>query len=175
MKKYFSLVVVCLFIVFVFSNMSYQQQTIIPQLKQWLADEPFYNVLSKIEVPYWGTTISVETRGYHYFVEFLIRKGFHFVGFGMLAVLFYLLYRKFKLNFAVLLSIGTTFIIANLDEYRQTFVPGRTGVFNDVLLDTAGAVTFVFLSKILLVLRDYVRKKNSNSISDAGTKTKFNN
>ncbi len=110
MKKYLFLVVVGLSILLIFSNMTYQQQTIIPQLKQWLANKPFYDLLSRIELTYWGTTISVETRGYYYFVEFLIRKSFHFIGYGLLASLFYLVYRKFKLTLAVVYSIATTFV-----------------------------------------------------------------
>ncbi len=128
--------------------MSYEQQTIVPALKNLLVNKPFYHLLSQIEVTYWGRTISVETRGYYYFVEFLIRKGFHFVGFGFIGILFYLFYRRFKLKFATIFAIVTTFIIASFDEFRQTFVDGRTGIFDDVLLDTFGAITFVFLFKI---------------------------
>lgn len=127
--------------------MSYEQQTIVPALRNLLANKPFYHILSQIEVTYWGRTISVETRGYYYFVEFLIRKGFHFVGFGFIGILFYLFYRQFRFQFATIFAILTTFIIAAFDEFRQTFVDGRTGIFDDVLLDTVGAVTFVFLFK----------------------------
>lgn len=128
--------------------MSYEQQTIVPALKNVLSDQPFYHILSQIEVTYWGKTISVETRGYHYFVEFLIRKGFHFVGYGFIGILFYLFYRHFKLKFATIFAILTTFIIASFDEFRQTFIEGRTGIFDDVLLDTSGAITFIVLFKI---------------------------
>ena len=85
MKKYVFFVIIALFIVFYFSSMSYQQQTIVPELKVLLRNQPFYELLSQIEVTYWGRTISVETRGYYYFVEFLFRKAFHFVGFGFVA------------------------------------------------------------------------------------------
>ena len=55
--------------------MSYEQQTIVPELQQLLHDEPFKEQLSKIELTYWNQTISIETRGYFYFIEFLIRKA----------------------------------------------------------------------------------------------------
>lgn len=147
------------------SNMSYEQQTIVPALKNLLANKPFYNILSKIEVTYWGIPISVETRGYYYFVEFLIRKGFHFVGFGFIGLLFYLFYRHFKLKFATIFAILTAFIIASFDEFWQTFVDGRTGIFDDVLLDTLGAISFVFLFKIGRACYDRLFK-NKRLLSD---------
>lgn len=152
MKKYILLVAAVLILLFCVSSMSYEQQTIVPTLQERFEDKPFYNLLSKIEVSYWGQTISVETRGYYYFIEFLVRKGLHFVGYGFIALLFYLMYRKFKLKFAVIYALLTTFAVASLDELRQSYVPGRTGVFQDVLLDTAGAATFVVLYKLLRAL-----------------------
>ncbi|NLY79061.1 MAG: VanZ family protein, partial [Lysinibacillus sp.] len=118
---------------------------------------------SQIEVTYWGRTISVETRGYYYFVEFLIRKAFHFIGFGLIGTLMYLLFRRLNWKFAALLASIATFFIACLDEYRQTFVEGRTGVFDDVLLDTAGAITFIYSLKILLFLKDLLLRKKKNA------------
>ncbi|RHW39428.1 VanZ family protein [Lysinibacillus yapensis] len=149
MKKYIAAILVVLFGLFCLSSMSYEQQTIVPALQENLENKPFYDLLSKIEVPYWGQTISVETRGYYYFIEFLFRKGLHFVGYGLIALLFYILYRKFKFNVSMIYAVLTTFVVASLDELRQSFVPGRTGVFQDVLLDTAGAITFIFLYKLL--------------------------
>lgn len=163
MKKYVFFVIIALFIVFYLSSMSYQQQTIVPELKVLLRNQPFYELLSQIEVTYWGRTISVETRGYYYFVEFLIRKAFHFIGFGLIGTLMYLLFRRLNWKFAALLASIATFFIACLDEYRQTFVEGRTGVFDDVLLDTAGAITFIYSLKILLFLKDLLLRKKKNA------------
>ena len=136
--------------------MSYKQQTIIPELQTLLANKPFEEQLSKIHLTYWGRPISVETRGYFYFVEFLIRKGTHFVGYGIVGLLFYVLYRKVAWKLPALIAILTVFFIASLDELRQTFIPGRTGVFSDVILDTSGAICFIFLVKIILTLKKRV-------------------
>lgn len=46
---------------------------------------------------------------------------------------------------ATVLAIFSTAIVASCDEFHQTFVPGRTGTPNDVLLDTAGAATLCLL------------------------------
>ena len=152
MKKYILLIIAVLILLFCVSSMTYEQQTIVPTLQDTLESQPFYNLLSKIEVTYWGQTISVETRGYYYFIEFLVRKGLHFTGYGFISILFYLMYRKFKVRFAVIFALLTTFAVASLDEFRQTFVDGRTGIFDDVILDTTGAVTFIIIFKIFYVL-----------------------
>ncbi|CAM5182680.1 VanZ like protein OS=Ureibacillus acetophenoni OX=614649 GN=SAMN05877842_10449 PE=4 SV=1 [Ureibacillus acetophenoni] len=166
MKKYLLLLAVGLLILFVFSNTTYEQQTLVPSLRTILADQPYYDLLSKIELSYWGKTISVETRGYFYFIEFLIRKSFHFIGFGLLASLFYIVYRKFKLKLAVIYALLSTFTLACLDEYRQTFLAGRTGAFQDVLIDTAGAITFIVIIKILLLVRDFIKNRKMNSMTN---------
>ncbi|MDN4493926.1 VanZ family protein [Ureibacillus aquaedulcis] len=169
MKKYILLIIAVLILLFCISSMTYQQQTIVPTLKETLESKPFYHLLSRIEVTYWGETISVETRGYYYFIEFLVRKGLHFVGYGFIAILFYIIYRKFKIKLPVIFAILTTFCVASLDEFRQTFVVGRTGIFEDVLLDTAGAITFIFVYKIGGLLYQKIKSPSSlgpNSASD---------
>ena len=149
MKKYIFLVVAVLCIVAFASSMSYEQQSIIPQLKTLLADEPFKETLSKIEIEYWGNIISIETRGYFYFIEFMIRKATHFIGYGIISLIFYAFYRKLRLSLAPLLAIGTAFIIGCIDEYTQYNIPGRTGIFEDVLLDTSGAIFFILIAVII--------------------------
>lgn len=152
MKKWIALVIVGVMVVIIMSNMSYEQQTIIPALKDLLKDKPFEEWLSQFEIPYWGKIISVETRGYFQFLEFLIRKATHFFGYGLLAVIVYILYRKLKWRFAVLLAFITTILIASLDEYRQSTIPGRSGLVEDVVLDACGALTLLVLAKLILVV-----------------------
>lgn len=157
MKKYIIAIAAVLILLFCVSSMTYEQQTIVPTLQNTLENQPFYNLLSKIEVTYWGQTISVETRGYYYFIEFLVRKGLHFTGYGFISILFYLMYRKFKIKFAVVFALLTTFAVASMDEFRQTFVDGRTGIFDDVILDTSGAITFMIVFKIFFVLYQKIK------------------
>ena len=156
MKKYVFFVALALLIVFIASSMPYKQQTIVPELETLLQDRPLEAQLSKLEFTYWGRPISVETRGYFYFVEFLIRKGTHFIGFGLVGVLFFLFYRKLGWRLPFLLAIGSVFIVASLDEYRQTLVPGRTGMFGDVVIDTAGAIFLVTITKGFLAIKKRV-------------------
>ena len=150
MKKYIFITIMAIALIAVASNMPYEKQTIVPKLRILLVDQPFKELLSTIEIQYWGRTISVETRGYYYFVEFLIRKATHFIGFGVVGVIFYMLYRKLNWRIPAILAITTVFIVASLDEIHQAFIPGRSGVFQDVLLDTKGAITFVFIAAMVI-------------------------
>ncbi|MEG0384901.1 MAG: VanZ family protein [Solibacillus sp.] len=160
MKKAIILTVVALIIVIYASTMTYEQQTVIPELRVLLKDKPLEGALSTLEIPYWGTIISIESRGYFYFIEFLIRKATHFIGYGILAVIFYFLYLKLKWRFPSIVAFVTIFIIACLDEYRQSRIPGRTGIFDDVLIDVAGALFFLLFVKVMITLKRIVTKKS---------------
>ncbi|MEG0472015.1 MAG: VanZ family protein [Solibacillus sp.] len=159
MKKAIILTIAALIIVIYASNMTYQQQTIVPELRTLLKDKPLEDVLSSVEIPYWGTIISIESRGYFYFIEFLIRKATHFIGYGMLAVIFYFLFLKLKWRVPNVLAFVTIFIIACLDEYRQSRIPGRTGIFDDVLIDATGAIFFLLVVNVIMAIKRIITKK----------------
>ncbi|MGE7093019.1 VanZ family protein [Lysinibacillus sp. NPDC048646] len=140
MKKWFILLIF-LVVLILSSSMTYEQQSIIPELEEILANKPFEQQLSRLHIPYWDTVVSIEERGYFKFVEFLIRKLTHFVGFGCIALGLYFAWGKRRYAAGVAL-FGTT-LIALLDEYRQSFTPGRMMSAQDVAVDTAGALVFV--------------------------------
>ena len=101
------------------------------------------------------------------FINHIMRKTGHFTGYGILSFLLYRGWREITLiqledrlkpamrtpEFlkslrrvwcarASALAILSTFLVASLDEFHQSFLPNRTGVFRDVLLDTTGALFF---------------------------------
>ena len=122
-------------ILFISSSQSYEQQTIVPLLEKYLPTRPLEGLLSLFKIPYWGITVSVEERGYYYFLEFLIRKAAHVVIFAAIAVAVLKLLPKPKIWLAFGIAVG----IAILDEYRQSLTGGRTGLAADVVLDSFGA------------------------------------
>lgn len=67
--------------------------------------------------------------------DWLVKKGAHFVAYGVLAGLAYgaLGKRGWALGLAVVYAVS--------DEWHQTFVPGRIGSLTDILIDTVGAVS----------------------------------
>ena len=59
----------------------------------------------------------------------------------------------------ILLSILFSFLYAATDEFHQLFVPGRSGEFKDVMIDTVGAATGAFLFYFLLILIEHIKRK----------------
>jgi VanZ family protein len=85
-----------------------------------------------------------------------LRKSGHFIGYGTVALTFlrawlHTLARRGPMGLlawrleASVLAIFSTAIVASCDEFHQTFLPGRTGTPEDVLLDSAGACAFCLL------------------------------
>jgi VanZ family protein len=80
----------------------------------------------------------------------ILRKSGHFLGYGILG---YLWFRAFMRTLptsrrltCAFLAIACTFLIASLDEWHQSFSPGRAGSFRDVVLDTVGSFVLVSLA-----------------------------
>lgn len=84
-------------------------------------------------------------------VNIVFRKVGHFIGHGLLSLVFYRawlkplqsrssLKRVWWKPTASLLAVLTTLTVASLDELHQRFVPGRVGCVRDVLIDVAGAL-----------------------------------
>lgn len=153
MKKIIPLLFL-LIVVFISSGQTAEQQSLIPVLEKWLPGKPLESFLSLFQIPYWGILVSIEERGYYAFVEFLIRKGTHFLYFGVIALAIYaaLPTRKFRTITAIVL----TMLFAVADELHQSFTSGRTASAQDVILDTAGAIT-------ALLLLTFFRKKRRKS------------
>lgn len=60
-----------------------------------------------------------------------------------------------------LLALLGTAVVASLDEFHQSFLPNRTGIPSDVLLDCCGAV-------VLLLLFFFVRSLRPRRLAGAG-------
>lgn len=106
----------------------------------------------------------------------ILRKSGHFIGYAILSWLVFLalkythrdrlkpvLQRRWGVFFRdywqfdwALIAVLFTVITASLDEIHQSFLPSRTGQWQDVALDTAGAV----LMQLLL----YARASHSMSL-----------
>ena len=91
--------------------------------------------------------------------HFFIRKGGHVFGYGLLSILLFRAWRetllvigdpKWSLRWANIAVLGTA-LVASLDEWHQSFLPSRTGRWQDVVLDTCAGVGAQLL--LLLYLR----------------------
>ena len=76
-----------------------------------------------------------------------MRKGGHVVGYGILS---WLLFRAFRVTWPspgvkwtwrwANIAIFGTLVVASLDEFHQSFLPSRTGRWQDVVLDTCAGI-----------------------------------
>ena len=156
MKKLIPLLLLILF-VFIASGQTSEQQSLEAVLKDWLPNKPLKSFLSLFQIPYWGFYVSVEERGYYAFVEFLIRKGTHFFYFGLIGVAIYIALPKIK--YRKLVAILITFLLGAADEFHQSFTSGRSALFQDVLLDTSGAI---FAMLVLTLMQRIKHRKNAS-------------
>ena len=79
-----------------------------------------------------------------------VRKLAHATEYGLLAFLILLSLgtNKITLKRNILIVIVACFFYSLTDEYHQTFVSGRGGVFTDCLIDTLGAMIASLLYRI---------------------------
>jgi VanZ family protein len=78
------------------------------------------------------------------------RKSAHIIVFGILAIFIYKCLEGQRFSYILVLLF--TILYAIFDEWHQSFVPGRTSAFKDVLFDTFGAS--VTLLSIYIISRD---------------------
>ncbi|MFV0557138.1 MAG: VanZ family protein [Enterococcus sp.] len=142
-------------LLFYSSSQTYAEQSQIELLKTLFSRQPFHDFLSGISFNYGGEEQSIAAQGYYSFIEFFIRKGAHFMTYFLLGGSFCLaLYCKQKNYwwasfFAWLAATG----YAGIDEFHQMLTGGRTPLFQDVMLDSAGALTAVLLLGIFLLIQ----------------------
>ncbi len=81
------------------------------------------------------------------FIQLFLRKGAHMVVYGLFGLI-----AAFSLGSKGLWRwVGAGFLVALvavLDEWHQTSVPGRTGCALDVLVDTAGFLLFAAVAGV---------------------------
>jgi len=80
--------------------------------------------------------------------HFYIRKTGHVVGYAILSILLFRAWRatlpamsdvKWTPRWATIALLGTAFV-ASLDEWHQSFLPSRTGRWQDVVLDASAGL-----------------------------------
>ncbi len=81
-----------------------------------------------------------------YVTNAIIRKSAHVLMFGLLSIFFYIAIRRKSLWFA---WVCTT-LMAIVDEWHQSYVPGRSALVQDVLLDSLAALIFL---RIIVYIR----------------------
>jgi len=88
----------------------------------------------------------------------LIRKFAHFAVYFVLGFLSFNAFRdntpqRWNLRWSVY-SVILIILLALIDEFHQSFIPSRTPLLSDVVIDSAGGI----FSQITIVLRQNVQK-----------------
>ena len=122
----------------------------------------------------WTALLGAPDKQTFEFVHHLIRKTGHFTGY---AILSYLIFRALRLTWRVRNAILArlrdyywqfrwaawgivgTIMAASADEIHQSFNPNRTGRWQDVVIDTSGALTL----QIFVYLYESLRGRNAEA------------
>lgn len=85
----------------------------------------------------------------------VIRKSAHFLLYFVLAVIFFmaLIISKLDIKSSIIFTLIFCVLFAVSDEIHQTFVPERTPLFKDVVIDSVGALTGVIFIFCLWIIK----------------------
>jgi len=146
------------------SSQPYQKQDIRGSIERHLGGSTLEQQVDDFSLNYAGKEISADTVGFAGFVEFFIRKATHFITFVCVAIFLYRLLRHVcspatAIPWSGFIGIG----IAVLDEWHQTFTPGRTGMVADVLLDASGIIAGLAIIAIMCVFYHTAGRRNGHN------------
>lgn len=101
-------------------------------------------------------------------VQHVIRKLAHFTIYAILGLLLMSLAETFDFTNKkrIILSLLVGILYASLDEFHQSFIPGRTAAVTDVLIDTSGVITgILFIFLVLKIIQSKRKKKKTNTVN----------
>ncbi|MCY9664516.1 VanZ family protein [Paenibacillus alginolyticus] len=81
-----------------------------------------------------------------YVTNAIIRKSAHVLMFGLLSIIIYVAIRRRS----IWLAWSCTTLMAVVDEWHQSYIPGRSALVEDVLLDSLAALIFL---RIIVYIR----------------------
>ncbi|WP_152910802.1 VanZ family protein [Niallia sp. MER TA 168] len=146
-------------VIFFISHMPYQEQDIKPFLRDKvdLSNVP----LPSIQFEYDGQLVSTDADPYG-FIEFLFRKAGHVIGYCLLSLLLFitLMHTRIERKWVYVISGALALLYAISDEWHQSFVPGRTGHWQDaIIIDGMGVVLGLLVGYICTSL---IKRKGTN-------------
>lgn len=82
-------------------------------------------------------------------LNLIIRKLAHYIEYLILGILVIKMFIKNNIPQSYLISIIFCIIYAISDEIHQLFVPGRACQIKDILIDSIGSITGIYLYKLI--------------------------
>lgn len=84
-----------------------------------------------------------------YIISFIIRKSAHVFNYSILSILTFFAIKKTLivsyLKKIIVYAYLICFVFAIIDEIFQTYIPGRGGQFQDVLIDSLGIIIGIYI------------------------------
>ena len=145
-------------VIFVFSNM-------VGETSNGLSD-PITNKINRVVTDHIVTDLEQRPKVDRYIlkeqINVFVRKTAHISEYFLLGALFLLRFCLYgaERSRAAVYSASVCLFLAVADEYHQTFVRGRYGCLEDVLIDFSGVIAGILISLavIAIVLRKKKRK-----------------
>jgi VanZ family protein len=106
------------------------------------------------------------------FLHHIIRKCAHFTEYFIFSLLVLRGFRAGEKGTRLRWALLTVLIVAgyaSLDEFHQSFVPGRTPAVTDVLIDTTGGATAQFAAWLSMILVKARERRRQNELSAVET------
>jgi len=143
----FSLILILLGIIFVFSN----ENGIKSNKTSDAFTEKIIDKVTKTEISdEEKQSIIIQTRR-------LVRKSAHFTLYFTLGLLIMLLSSSYQIKHVFLTSLVICFLLACSDEFHQLFTIGRTAKFSDVIIDTMGSTCGILVINIYYNIKKAVK------------------
>lgn len=154
-----------LVILLISSSMTYEEQTLVPTLDGLLPKDSPFAWINDIDFSYAGYHVSLEALGMAKFTEFFMRKFAHFGIFLIIGFATKLGLRSFVTPswLASVLTLLSSTGVAAFDEFHQLLTGDRTPLFQDVMLDTAGALTGIVLALAVMGVEHWRRQRQAAS------------
>ncbi|MFD1441563.1 VanZ family protein [Lacticaseibacillus hegangensis] len=145
---------------FISSSMPYHAQSLVPELNALLPARSGWAFVNQIDFFWAAQHVSIQAMGLSGLVEFFLRKLAHFGSFFLFGLAAFLGLRDWvkprwlRLVLALLSSTG----VAAFDEFHQMLTADRTPLFQDVMLDTAGAFLGILVALLVAGRRQKHKK-----------------
>ncbi|WP_096437216.1 VanZ family protein [Alteribacter populi] len=138
-----------------------KSEAIIDMIRSQASFDHLRGILNRIDFMYAGHEVNVQSWGVNGLIEFLLRKFAHFFLFGLLGFFLYLAIFKVsrKVTVSFILSVLFVLLYGALDEYRQSFIPSRSALVEDVILDTVGGVFGASMAFVKNWISEWFRKR----------------
>ena len=100
-------------------------------------------------------------------IEKVVRKIAHYSIYTLVGILLMNLMSTYKLKELdkIALSMIIGLIYAITDEIHQAFVPGRGALLTDVILDSIGVITGIFIAMLILEIYRKICKQKYNNMT----------